>query len=304
MVVFTKKSLGSLAGFGNPDLLPPAELLAEIPHHEDEDVDDCTGCANPCADHKAYPSNLKIELDFPILGSVKPYGRHIIIATGCSDWPKHIEDDNGTFAQSLSNAQRTSQPWKNLMTNSSLVSIHSTVPDSCDVMIFPDNIIVSNVTSDKAQDFYDLFIGTALPTQPMDIEFMNKDDRLGEMHIIKNPYKTLLLLCSHRKRDKRCGVTAPILAQEFDHVLREKDISEHEAAVIMVSHIGGHKIAGNVICYTNEGTRGVWYGRVKTCHCRPIVEETVIKGKIIKDIYRGAMDNSFEKQTKRSILNW
>jgi (2Fe-2S) ferredoxin len=66
----------------------------------------------------------------------------------------------------------------------------------------------------------------------------------------------------------------------------------------------GHKLAGNVICYTNEGTRGVWYGRVKTCHCRPIVEETIINGKIIKGIYRGAMDNSFEKQAKRSFLRW
>lgn len=237
-----KKSLGSLAGYGNPDLLPPSELMAETHHHESEDVDDCTGCADPCADHKEYPSNLKIELDFPILGSVKPYGRHIIISTGASDWPKHIEEDKGTFAQSLSDIQRSSSksnPWKNLVTNSSLLSTHSTVPDSCDVIILPDNIIVSNVTSNKAQDFYDLFIDTALPTEPMDIEFMNKDDRLDAMHIQKNPYKTLLLLCSHRKRDKRCGVTAPILAQEFDHVLREKDISEQDAAVIMVSHIGG-----------------------------------------------------------------
>lgn len=243
MVSYMKKSLGSLAGFGNPDLLPPSELLAESHHHEDEDVDDCTGCANPCADHKEYPSNLKIELDFPILGSVKPYGRHIIIATGSSDWPKHIEDDKGTFAHSLSDAQHKpskSNPWKNLITNSSLVSTHSTVPNSCDLMILPDNIIVSNVTSDNAEDFYNLFIATPLPTEPMDIELMKKDDRLAEMKIQKNPYKTLLLLCSHRKRDKRCGVTAPILAQEFDHVLREKDISEHEAAVIMVSHIGGN----------------------------------------------------------------
>jgi (2Fe-2S) ferredoxin len=67
----------------------------------------------------------------------------------------------------------------------------------------------------------------------------------------------------------------------------------------------GHKIAGNVICYTHEGTRGVWYGRVKTCHCRPIVEETIINGKVIKDIYRGSMENSFEKKSnQRSFLKW
>lgn len=193
-------------------------------------------------------------------------------------------------------------------------------------MIFPDNIIISNVTCDSAADFYDLFIGTPLPTEPVDIDLILRDDRIGEMNVHKNPYKTLMMLCSHNKVDKRCGITAPILAKELDHVLREKDLDEYDAGIIMVSHIGGnpiksntynslhnlimidfhigHQIAGNVICYINGGTRGVWYGRVKTCHCRSIVEETIIGGKVIKDLYRGAMDNSFEKQTKRSFLSW
>ncbi|KAG2191265.1 hypothetical protein INT46_002315 [Mucor plumbeus] len=308
MVSYMKKSLGSLAGFGNPDLLPPVEFLSTpvAENCENDDLDDCTGCADPCSEHKEYPSYLNIEMDFPILGSVKPYGRHVLIATGVSDWPKKIEHEKGTFANTLYNVECNSKsnPWKNLVTNASMVSTYSTIPESCDVLIFPDNILVSNVTCEKADDFYNLFLATSLPKEPMDIEFMMRDDRMGEMQIQKCPYKSLMLLCSHRKRDKRCGVTAPILAQELDHVLREKDLNEYDAAIIMVSHIGGHKIAGNVICYINEGTRGIWYGRVKTCHCRPIIEETIINGKVIKDIYRGAMDNSFQNQTKRSILKW
>ncbi|GAA5805330.1 hypothetical protein HPULCUR_010845 [Helicostylum pulchrum] len=307
MVSYMKKSLGSIAGYGNPDLLPPTKYLAELPCHEDEEADDCTGCLDPCTEHKEYPSYLNIEMDFPILGSVKPYGRHIIIATGSSDWAKKIEQEQGTFAYSLSEAESNaarSNPWKNLVTNSSLVSVHSTVTDGCDVLILPDNILVANVTADKANDFYQLFVQTDLPKEPIDIDLMKYDSRLGRMKIFKNPYKKLILLCSHKKRDKRCGVTAPILAQEFDHVLRVKDIGEYDAAVVMVSHIGGHKIAGNVICYINDGTRGVWYGRVKSCHVRIIVEETIINGKIVKDIYRGAMDNSFEKQVKKSFLKW
>jgi hypothetical protein len=241
MVSYMKKSLGSLAGYGNPDLLPPSEYLAVSPHTDNEDEDECTGCANPCTEHKEYPSYLNIEHDFPMLGSVKPYGRHIIIATGTSDWPKKIEQVNGTFAYSLSETESKSESvsWKNMVTNSSLVSKYSTVPGSCDVMILPDNIIVSNVTTDKAADFYSLFLRAPLPTEAMDIDFMMKDDRLGEMKIQKSAYKNLLLLCSHKKRDKRCGITAPILAQEFEHIFREKDISEDDAAVLMVSHIGG-----------------------------------------------------------------
>ncbi len=242
MVSYMKKSLGSLTGFGNSDLLPPAEYLVESPYKDNEDQDGCTGCANPCEEHKEYPSYLKIETDRPIVGSVKPYGRHVIIATGVSDWPKKIEKTEGTFAYSLYDAvheNKSENSWKNLITNSSLVSTYSTLPDSCDVMILPDNIIVSNVTSEKADDFHNIFLATPLPTEPMDIDKVKKDKRMGDMKIKKSPYKSLLLLCSHRQRDKRCGVTAPILAQELDHVLREKDLSEHDAIVIMVSHIGG-----------------------------------------------------------------
>ncbi|KAI8637459.1 Sucrase/ferredoxin-like-domain-containing protein [Parasitella parasitica] len=307
MVSYLKKSLGSLAGFGSPDLLPPPEYLAStVQHCENDELDDCTGCASPCSEHQEYPSYLNIEMDFPILGSVKPYGRHILIATGVSDWPKKIEHDKGSFARTLYNVEynRKSNPWKTLVTNAAMTSTHSTIPDSCDVLIFPDNILVSNVICAQADDFYDLFLATSLPEEPMDIELIKRDDRIGLMNITKCPFKTLMLLCSHRKRDKRCGVTAPILAQELDHVLREKELDEEDAAVIMVSHIGGHKIAGNVICYINDGTRGIWYGRVKTCHCRRIIEETIIKGKVIKDIYRGAMDNSFQNQAKRTTLKW
>jgi (2Fe-2S) ferredoxin len=324
MASYIKKSLATMAGYGNPDLLPPAEYLSVQASNSDSD-EDCTGCANPCTEHKEYPSYLNIDIDFPMLGSVKPYGRHVLIATGASDWPKKIQHEKDTFAYSLYNAESKSKsrPWKNLVTNSSMTSTYSTLEGACDVLIFPDNIIVSNVTSEMAGDFYALFLATPLPTAPIDIEFMMRDDRMGEMQIHKSPYKSMLLLCSHRKRDKRCGITAPILAQELDHVLREKDLSEHDAAVVMVSHIGGkkksfvynygtknscylgHQLAGNVICYTNEGTRGIWYGRVKTCHCRAIIEETIINGKVIKDLYRGSMDNSFENHLKKSsFLKW
>lgn len=237
MASYIKKSLAALAGYGNPDLLPPAEYLST---QADSD-DDCTGCADPCTEHKEYPPYLSIDKEFPVLGSVKPYGRHVLIATGASDWPKKIQREKDTFAHSLYNSESNSRsrPWKNLVTNSSMISTYSTLPDACDVLIFPDNIIVSNVTLDKADDFYDLFLATPLPIGPTDIEFMMRDDRMGQMKIEKCPYKTMLLLCSHRKRDKRCGITAPILAQELDHVLREKDLSEQDAAVVMVSHIGG-----------------------------------------------------------------
>lgn len=104
----------------------------------------------------------------------------------------------------------------------------------------------------------------------------------------------------------------------------------------MISHIGGHKWAGNVIVYippdyqinplqrsqsgpnpkdksthepaVREGDKlleqdanpflsplagkGIWYGRVQPKHVEGIVEQTIGHGKIIKDLFRGGINQN------------
>lgn len=104
----------------------------------------------------------------------------------------------------------------------------------------------------------------------------------------------------------------------------------------MISHIGGHKWAGNVIVYippnyqinpvqrtrggvdpkdksaqeptVNEGDKiseqdespflsplagkGIWYGRVQPKHVEGIVEQTIGHGKIIKELFRGGINQN------------
>lgn len=104
----------------------------------------------------------------------------------------------------------------------------------------------------------------------------------------------------------------------------------------MISHIGGHKWAGNVIIYippnyqinplkrkhrgadpkdkaakepiVHEDERlsesddkpfvsplagkGIWYGRVQPQHVEGIVEQTIGHGKIIKDLFRGGINQN------------
>ncbi|KAG0166886.1 hypothetical protein DFQ28_006819 [Apophysomyces sp. BC1034] len=283
MAAFLRKSFNSLLSSGTD--YPPADSL----------VEDCLTCADPCSEHRQYPSTLSIDTVLPLLGSVKSYRRHILISTGQADWVKKIEKEEGTVAAALAAAESNNPTsWKNLITNTSMVSTYSNLEDGHDVIVLPDNIIVSDVTPKNAHRFYDLFVAQQQQQQtygPVD-----------DMCVHKNPYDSMLLICSHKRRDKRCGITAPLLAREFDHVLREKDIDDGEggAAVLMVSHIGGHRFAGNVICYTHQGKRGIWYGRVNPCHCAPIVEETVLKGNVIKELYRGSMDHSFDKSVNKS----
>ncbi|EME47262.1 hypothetical protein DOTSEDRAFT_69267 [Dothistroma septosporum NZE10] len=122
----------------------------------------------------------------------------------------------------------------------------------------------------------------------------------------------VVLVCGHGGRDERCGKLGPILIEEFEEKLQAQNIAilkapeemEHNkmtARVGSISHIGGHKWAGNVIIYIPPSFKGnalagkgIWYGRVGPEHVEGIVEETVMEGKVIKEFFRGGIDKSGE----------
>jgi hypothetical protein len=143
----------------------------------------------------------------------------------------------------------------------------------------------------------------------------------------------LVLICGHGGRDMRCGITGPILRDEFEKLLPKKGVQvlkgpveiphsesgsllesggEEEigrkgtARVGLISHIGGHKFAGNVILYIPPGMKtadeekhalagcGIWYGRVEPKHVEGIVQETVLEGRVIEDHFRGGIKQGGE----------
>lgn len=139
----------------------------------------------------------------------------------------------------------------------------------------------------------------------------------------------LVLICGHGGRDMRCGVMGPVLREEFERQLgrqdfavlkdpvhvsveteneaqllgdRDQDVGTNGAARVgLISHIGGHKFAGNVILYLPPGFRtadgkahdlagcGIWYGRVEPKHVEGIVKETVLEGRVIEELFRGGI---------------
>ena len=131
----------------------------------------------------------------------------------------------------------------------------------------------------------------------------------------------LVLICGHGGRDIRCGTLGPILKKEFEEKLERQDISllsdapvaeaievdtavegyTATARVGLISHIGGHKWAGNVIIYIPPSWsgnalagKGIWYGRVEPGHVEGIVAKTIMEGKVVKDLFRGGIDQSRE----------
>jgi hypothetical protein len=127
----------------------------------------------------------------------------------------------------------------------------------------------------------------------------------------------LVLVCGHGGRDVRCGTLGPILKREFEdklereniELLREPPVAEAvevnaavdgytpTARVGLISHVGGHQWAGNVIIYIppsfseNElAGKGIWYGRVEPGHVEGIIQKTILDGKVIKELFRGGID--------------
>ncbi|KAG9290480.1 hypothetical protein G9A89_002455 [Geosiphon pyriformis] len=340
----TSASSSSIPPMTNPssdDIVTLAEIEANTKQTSD---DPCIVCSNPCPDHDNYPRYLKIDQNSILEGTVKPYYKHVIISTGKSDWPDRIEDDTDTLASSLTCAIKAGDKQKGdlsskkkekkksrdknepdpllikietfggqsekpriVITNSSrLNSDHASFSTGNDILLYPENLLVRKVKPMQAVDFYERFLANrATLHQDKD----NSDDRTSivEFQIEPVPYKAVILICSHRHRDKRCGVTAPLLKTELDSVLKKKGLDLETrpidgVGVFMTSHIGGHKFAGNLIVYRDG--QGIWYGRVTPCHARAIIETTVIEGKVIKDLYRGAMNGSFTPGKNCGKLEW
>lgn len=110
----------------------------------------------------------------------------------------------------------------------------------------------------------------------------------------------------------RCGIMAPVLQGEFQRVLRASGFSSggdansvidapDRANIGLISHVGGHKYAGNVIVYIPPGMtsnplagKGIWYGRIEPKHVEGVVSETVLGGKVLVDHFRGGIGKDGE----------
>lgn len=103
-----------------------------------------------------------------------------------------------------------------------------------------------------------------------------------------------IFICGHGGRDQRCGILGPLLQSAFRSEFQRRGL---DADVGLISHIGGHKYAGNVIMYVppsmqgnNElGGAGVWYGRVGPEHVEGLVEETFVRGRVVTELLRGGV---------------
>jgi len=139
------------------------------------------------------------------------------------------------------------------------------------------------------------------------------------------PHLAVILLCSQKTRDARCGQSAPLLRREFERHLRHlglyRDLHDERpggVGIYFISHVGGHKFAANVMVYRRqaikrngddaddkvgvsaEASQGIWLARVRPEDCEGIVKFTVLKGKVVKPDrqLRGGFDRA------RALVSW
>ena len=158
----------------------------------------------------------------------------------------------------------------------------------------------------------------AMVHQPQMLELFLKSRQVSE---ITSP---TILICGHGGRDSRCGIMGPLLLTEFKSHLEKKgfavstaepwiQVSDREAQMEdkpvanlgLISHIGGHKFAGNVIIYLPPASTlgrplndlagyGIWYGRVEPKHVEGIIEKTLLEGVVIRELFRGGVKGTGE----------
>ncbi|QSZ35817.1 hypothetical protein DSL72_006939 [Monilinia vaccinii-corymbosi] len=278
------------------------------------------------------------------------YAEQVLICTGKPDWPSRIEEDHSgdnlaaDIKELIGRGGRYSDPYNNILITNA--SFPSTVPSHRPELLTTSAYIVPSfkyipflprVSFDSVQA---LVKGFLLPTKlhpahdglsPIHKDrLLQSKEQADLLPAVKDVKGILVLICGHRGRDVRCGITGPILQAEFERILPVKGVQVLKSAVEvgddnsiellegpnephvktarvgLISHIGGHKFAGNVILYipphmkTRDGEAhplagcGVWYGRVEPKHIEGIVQTTILEGKVIEEMFRGGIRQSGE----------
>ncbi|QRV87900.1 altered inheritance of mitochondria protein 32 [Ceratobasidium sp. AG-Ba] len=315
-------------------------------------LDPCRACADPCdVGHEEWPNRFDVDMSSDMLGSVKPYGRQVVISTGKSDWPREVTEVSGSLAEHISNAHNklissaphppkssNAPPGVFVPTESHRLSVlngsHREIGAAHTVLVFPDYKLVKDVppTAEGADSFWRAAIDPAVGREGKVVG--------GEIKSWTLPYAAVILLCSHKRRDNRCHIAAPILENSFCTSLSSlgwdvhtqiddpaeyghpaiEDLPEPRADAILeqLQEIrkpdGQHSQRALILRNSHIGGHkfagnviiyfptgnGVWYGRVSPHEVQSVVESTIIGGKVLPGLLRGG---TF-KRDGRPLMDW
>ncbi|KAL1958504.1 hypothetical protein VTO42DRAFT_4368 [Malbranchea cinnamomea] len=265
---------------------------------------DCTDCT------LRYPSNFKVDQRRSLYRSAKGFGTHVLVATGKSDWVPRVENEKGSLMEAFKKMSYKSKKGR-IMVSASNISPkkdddNAGATDATTVLVLPAFTFVDRVTAADIPEFVERYVDGSEANND------NNDNAATDgrtRRLVSRPCTRdyIILLCSHRSRDARCGISAPIIKTELErhlrthNLLRDSDDSRPGgASIYFVSHVGGHTFAANVLVYRREAQQMIWLARIRPEHCEGIVKYTVLQGKVVcpEERLRGGAD------WREGVMSW
>ncbi|KAF2471890.1 uncharacterized protein BDR25DRAFT_260491 [Lindgomyces ingoldianus] len=248
------------------------------------DGDDCLHDCASCS--VKYPSKFTIDENEKLYGHVKGWSTHLIVATGKSDWVRDVADEKGSIMEAVDTSKVKPSNGR-LMLSASNIPIPDYSDHSTTVLLLPSFQFIDHVTPANTPQLISDFINTgptntsplpqtsaesaesSLPPSLPTSESSSADpaptttttivptiSSISPLRARPCPHKYLILLCSQKTRDARCGQSAPLLRREFERVLRPlglyRDLHDERpggVGIYFISHVGGHKFSANLMIY-------------------------------------------------------
>ncbi|KZZ91358.1 Sucraseferredoxin-like protein [Moelleriella libera RCEF 2490] len=315
MAVSFKSLVSSVLG---PRKAPASSELFDKP-----DGDDCLQDCESCT--VRYPRSFKIDEDDTLYGHVKGWSTHVLVGTGKSDWVRDVADEKGSVMQAISKADAPTN-GKLMLSASDLPTPHDThdYNEPTTVLLLPAFTLVEHVHPRNVPTLISEIVSKA-PTNDSPLAEVSLPPSLPSIGQAAPalttracPHNAVILMCSQRTRDARCGQSAPLLKKEFERHLRPlglyRDMHDERpggVGIYFISHVGGHKYSANVMVYRRPNAFGqddksatetqgtdvgaaqcIWLARVKPQDCENLVKYTVLKGQVVKpeNQLRGGFD--------------
>ncbi|KAF2104087.1 hypothetical protein NA57DRAFT_62806 [Rhizodiscina lignyota] len=235
----------------------------------DDCLHDCASCTIK------YPNKFSIDESEHLYGRVDGWSTHLVVATGKTDWVRDVADEKGSIMEAV-------DKFRGNISNGKLKLSASNMPipdhgDHTSVLLLPSFTIIDHVTPKTVPDLISHFINTSstnttpLPHPATPFSSLTTPPLTPALPTSISsgltsrpcPHNYLILLCSQKTRDARCGQSAPLLRREFERHLRPlglyRDLHDERpggVGIYFISHVGGHKFSANVIIYRREGAAG------------------------------------------------
>ncbi len=238
----------------------------------EECLHDCETCT------VQLPKGFKIDEDDKLYGEIKGFSRHLIVATGKTDWVRDVADEKGSVMEAIGEHDHDVKSGRLMLSASNMnLPDHDSGPYGKDrpttVLLMPSFQFVDNVTPKLVPELISSVINAA-PTNTTPLSpgtetngasdqpgyivkpTLNATDLPGGLSLRNCPHKYIILMCSQATRDARCGQTAPLLRREFERHLRplglHRDLGDERpggVGLYFISHVGGHKYSANLLIY-------------------------------------------------------